>query len=85
MKVTKIDHERKFGDFFHRISANLDSIKKLKNYAEEQKMFQEMMVNKTDGIVSRINKVRDNIMEDMKKQSFDLTNKIDDADKFCVD
>lgn len=85
MKQTKIDHERKFGDFFHRISANFDSIKKLKQYAEEQKMFQEMIVNKTESIVSRVNKVRDNILEDLKKAKDDLQHKIDETDKICTD
>lgn len=44
-----------------------------------------MIVNKTDGIVSRVNKVRDNIMEDLKKQRDDLSHKIEETDKFCVD
>jgi asparagine synthetase A len=39
IKQTKIDHERKFGDFFHRISSNFDNIKKLKQIAEEGKAF----------------------------------------------
>ena len=29
-KQNKVDHERKFGDFYHRISTNFESIKKLK-------------------------------------------------------
>jgi hypothetical protein len=32
-----------------------------------------------------VNKVRDNIMDDLKKAKEDLINKIEDTDKFCVD
>ena len=35
IKQSKTDNERKFGDFFHRIQNNFDSIKKLKTLAEE--------------------------------------------------
>ena len=44
-----------------------------------------MIVNKTESIVSRVNKVRDNIMDDLKKAKEELSNKIEETDKFCVD
>ncbi|CDW72692.1 UNKNOWN [Stylonychia lemnae] len=81
-KQTKLDNERKFSDFFHRIQNNFDNIKKLKQYAEEQKMFQEMIVNKSESIISRVNKIRDNIMDELKNAKIELTNKIEDADKY---
>lgn len=82
VKQTKVDHERKFGDFFHRISNNFDNIKKLKQFAEEQKAFQEMIVNKSENMISRMNKIRDNIMEDLKLSKTELTNKIGETDKY---
>ena len=44
-----------------------------------------MMVNKTDSIISRVNKVRDNIMEDLKKAKDDLAFMIDENDKIYTD
>jgi hypothetical protein len=44
-----------------------------------------MIINKSESIVTRVNKVRDNIMDDLKKAKEDLINKIEDTDKFCVD
>lgn len=44
-----------------------------------------MIVNKTENILTRINKVRDNIVDDLKKSRDELASKIEEADKFCVD
>eukprot|EP00347_Sterkiella_histriomuscorum_P022884 403336796 len=84
-KQSKLDHERKFSDFFHRISNNFESIKKLKQYAEEQKMFQEMIVNKSESIISRVNKVRDNIMDELKTAKTELQTKLEETDKYYGD
>jgi hypothetical protein len=43
------------------------------------------MINKTEGIISRVNKVRDNLMDELKKSKEELTLKIDETDKYCVD
>jgi hypothetical protein len=43
------------------------------------------MINKTEGIISRVNKVRDNLMDELKKSMEVLTLKIDETDKYCVD
>lgn len=57
----------------------------MKSYVEEHKSFQEMIINKTESIVSRINKVRDHIMEELKKSKEHLSNKIEEADKYSLD
>jgi hypothetical protein len=41
-----------------------------------------MIVNKSENIISRVNKVRDNIMEELKSAKNDLTAKIEESDKF---
>ena len=82
VKQNKIDNERKFGDFFHRIQNNFESVKKLKQLAEEQKMFQEMIVNKSESIISRVNKIRDNLIEELKVAKNDLTSKLEETDKY---
>lgn len=48
-------------------------------------MFQEVIVNKTESIISRINKVRDNIMDDLKKIKDETSIRIDETDKYCTD
>ena len=85
MKQTKTDHEKKFGDFFNRISNNFDNIKKLKQYAEEQKMFQEMIVNKSESIITRVNKIRDHIMDDLKLAKTELTSKIEENERYFTE
>lgn len=44
-----------------------------------------MIVNKTESIISRINKIRDHIMEELKKAKDELTIKIEENDKYCID
>jgi len=41
-----------------------------------------MILNKSENIISRINKVRDNIMDDLKMSKSELTSKIEETDKF---
>jgi hypothetical protein len=41
-----------------------------------------MIVNKAENIISRVNKVRDNIMEELKTSKLELGGKIDDNDKY---
>jgi predicted phage gp36 major capsid-like protein len=41
-----------------------------------------MIVNKSESIISRVNKIRDNIMDELKNAKVELTNKIEDADKY---
>ena len=41
-----------------------------------------MILNKSENIISRINKVRDNIMDDLRISKTDLTTKIEETDKF---
>jgi hypothetical protein len=44
-----------------------------------------MMINKSESILTRVNKVRDMIMDDLKKTKDDLLVKIDECDKFAID
>ena len=44
-----------------------------------------MIVNKSENIISRINKVRDNIMDDLKNSKNELTNKIEETDKYFAE
>lgn len=48
-------------------------------------MFQDMIVNKTESIISRVNKVRDNLLEDIKKSREELQLKLNETDKYLVD
>jgi len=41
-----------------------------------------MIINKSESIISRVNKIRDNIMDELKNAKVELTNKIEDADKY---
>jgi len=41
-----------------------------------------MIINKSESIISRVNKIRDNIMDELKNAKIELTNKIEDADKY---
>lgn len=41
-----------------------------------------MIVNKSESIISRVNKIRDNIMDELKGAKAELTNKIDENDKY---
>ena len=45
-------------------------------------MFQDMILNKSDSIISRVNKIRDNIAEEMKTSKTELTHKIEETDKY---
>ena len=44
-----------------------------------------MIVNKSENIISRVNKVRDNIMEELKNSKQELSNKIEESDKYFVE
>ena len=45
-------------------------------------MFQDMILNKSDSIISRVNKIRDNIAEEMKTSKTELTHKIEETDRY---
>jgi radical SAM superfamily enzyme len=84
-RKTKLDHENKFGDFFQRISNNFDNVKTLKQRNTEQKDYNDMIIAKTEGIRSRIDKIRDNIVAEMQKLKEEIHLKIDDVDKYAID
>ena len=44
-----------------------------------------MIVNKAENIISRVNKVRDNIMEDLKTSKTELASKIEETDKYFAE
>jgi len=45
-------------------------------------MFQEMIINKSESIISRVNKIRDNLIEELKTARVDLTSKLEETDKY---
>lgn len=44
-----------------------------------------MIVNKAENIISRMNKIRDNIMEDLKNSKNELGNKLEETDKYFTE
>lgn len=42
-----------------------------------------MIVNKNESIITRVNKIRDTITEELKRAKEDLHGKIVEVDKFC--
>jgi hypothetical protein len=44
-----------------------------------------MMVNKSENIISRMNKIRDNIVDELRTSKAELTNKMEDADRFFTE
>lgn len=44
-----------------------------------------MIVNKAENIISRMNKIRDNIMEDLKSSKNELSNKLEETDKYFTE
>lgn len=41
-----------------------------------------MIINKSESIISRVNKIRDNIMDDLGKTKGDIHNKLEELDKY---
>ena len=48
IRKTKMEYDKKFGDFYHKILQNLESIKKLKSFAEDYKIFKVDSISKLD-------------------------------------
>lgn len=44
-----------------------------------------MILNKSESIISRVNKIRDNLTEELKLARHDLTTKLEETDKYYGD
>ena len=78
----KSDSEKRFADFWNKNQLNVESIRKLNKQIEEHKHFQDMMINKTESIASRLSKTKDLLMEELKLNKSELGLKIEETDKF---
>lgn len=78
----KSDHEKRFASFFSSIQLNTESIRKINKQIDEHKHFQDMIITKTESISSRLSKVRESFMDELKASKNELTLKIEETDKF---